>query len=231
MRDPRLFADRTEAGRALAAAVAAHLGQAGRRGRPLVLALPRGGVPVGFEVARMIDADLDVIVARKIGAPWQPELGIGAVAEDGPPIFNRAMLRELRLDAGQLEPLVQRERAEVRRRLGRYRGDRPPPDLSNRTVIVVDDGLATGATARAALAAAREKQPARLMFAAPVCAADSAAALRAETDAVICVRAPAGFQAVGRWYADFGQLSDAEVERLLTMAWGAGMAGRFGSCA
>jgi predicted phosphoribosyltransferase len=224
MADPPTFVDRTQAGRALGAAVARHLIDAGRRDRPIVLALPRGGVPVGYEVARAIGADLDLIVARKIGAPWQPELAVGAVGEYGPPIVNTGLLRRTGLGERQLVQLVKRERAEVARRLRRYRGRRPRADVSNRTVIVVDDGLATGATARAALAAVREREPAYLVFAAPVCASDSAVALRPYADAVLCLVAPDDLYAVGLWYADFAQVSDVEVTRLLTAAWAADVA-------
>jgi predicted phosphoribosyltransferase len=212
------FANRSDAGRALGVVVAEHLRATGLQDRPLVLALPRGGVPVGYEVARMIAADLDVIVARKIGVPGQPELAIGAVAEDGPAIFNTTLVHRVGLGQRDLAEMAQRERAEVARRLGRYRGDRPPPEVSNRTVIVVDDGLATGATARAALAAVRPRDPTYLVFAAPVCAGDSAAGLRTLADAVLCVRVPDELYAVGLWYDDFTQVPDEEVERLLAPA-------------
>jgi putative phosphoribosyl transferase len=215
------FANRSEAGRSLGTVIADRLERSGLRDRPLVLALPRGGVPVGYEVAGMIGADFDVIVARKIGLPGQPELAIGAVAEDGPPIFNTTMVQRMGLGQPELEGLVQRERAEVARRLKRYRGDRPPPEVSGRTVIVVDDGLATGATARAALAAVRAQAPAYLVFAAPVCAGDSAAGLRSLADAVVCVLVPDELYAVGLWYDDFTQVSDQEVERRLPAARGA----------
>ena len=212
------FANRSEAGRTLGTVVAEHLQATGRQDRPLVLALPRGGVPVGYEVARMIAADLDVMVARKIGAPGQPELAIGAVAEDGPAIFNTTLVHRVGLDQRDLEAMAKRERSEVARGLRRYRGDRPPPEVSNRTVIVVDDGLATGATARAALAAVRPRDPAYLVFAAPICAGDSASGLRTLADAVLCVRIPDELYAVGLWYDDFTQVPDEEVERLLAAA-------------
>jgi putative phosphoribosyl transferase len=214
------FANRSEAGRRLGTVIADRLERTGHQDRPLVLALPRGGVPVGYEVARMIGADFDVIVARKIGVPGQPELAIGAVAEDGPPIFNTTMVRRIGLSERELGRMVQRERAEVARRLQRYRGDRPPPEVSDRTVIVVDDGLATGATARAALAAVRAQGPAYLIFAAPVCAGDSAAGLHSLADAVLCVLVPDELYAVGLWYDDFTQVSDEEVERRLPAARG-----------
>jgi len=217
-RDRRGFVDRVEAGRILAALVAKRLrfdeALVGTH-RPLVLALPRGGVPVAVEVARAIDGDLEVIVARKIGVPWQPELAVGAVVENGPPIVNTSLLRGLGIGDPHLAAMIERERAEVRRRVRRYRGERPAPEVTGRAVVVVDDGLATGATARAALAAVRVHRPAYLAFAAPVCAADSAAALRDRADAVVCAIAPSHLYAVGQWYGDFSQTSDEEVRQLM----------------
>ncbi|HEU4422668.1 MAG TPA: phosphoribosyltransferase family protein [Pilimelia sp.] len=213
----RIFANRDDAGRALAAKVVARLGDLASQ-RPAVLALPRGGVPVARHVADALDADLDVVVARKIGLPWQPELGIGAVTADGPARFDHDLLRRLGLDPRALAPVVERERAEARRRLQRYRGDRPPPPITGRPVIVVDDGLATGVTARAALRDLRTHRPAWLVFAAPVCARSSAAALTAEADDLISVQQPADFHAVGAWYDDFAQLTDDDVERQLAAA-------------
>lgn len=213
------FANRAEAGRLLGERVAAYLNRLGPQRRPpLVLALPRGGVPVALEVARAIGGELDVVVARKIGMPGHPEFGIGAVTEDGPAIFNQGVLRQAGLTEQDLAGAVAAERAEVARRLRRYRGDRPPPDVGGRVVIVVDDGLATGVTAAAALRALRQRGPEQLIFAAPVCADDSVDALAAIADAVICVRRPRRFRAVGEWYADFSQLSDDEVEALLASA-------------
>ncbi len=219
MSRPELFADRTEAGRALAGKVVEHLSRAGYAGRPLVAALPRGGVPVGLEVARAVDGDLDVVVARKIGLPWQPELGVGAVTAAGPTVLDRRLLAQVRLPEHQLQAAIDRERAEVHRRLRRYRGDRPPPVVAGRMVIVVDDGLATGVTARAALASLHAQRPAQLVFAAPVCAPGAATVLGREADAVICVQSPAGFRAVGQWYKDFAQLDDEQVVQLLARAW------------
>jgi putative phosphoribosyl transferase len=204
------FADRREAGRRLAERVAA----AGLKD-PLVLALPRGGVPVGYEVARELGAELDVVVARKVGVPWRQELGAGAVCADGPPVFDAGVLQLSRLTPAELEPVVERERAEARRRLQRYRGDRPPRSVKGRSVVVVDDGLATGVTARAALAELRRRDAAHLTFAAPVCAAEPAAHLYGEADLVICAHRPNDFIAVGRWYVDFTQVTDAEVVELL----------------
>jgi putative phosphoribosyl transferase len=215
--DTEIFRDRAEAGAILGAEVATHLSSTGVPGRPLVLALPRGGVPVGREVARAVDGDLDVVVARKIGMPGQPEYGIGAVTADGPPMFG-PHVHNVDLTGPEITTTIAAEQAEARRRLGRYRGDRPPPDVAGRTVIVVDDGVATGVTALAALRHLREQQPQRLIFAAPVCAPDTATTLGKEADAVICTRTPHNFAAVGSWYEDYRQLEDDDVEAILTEA-------------
>ncbi|MCP2262559.1 putative phosphoribosyltransferase [Streptoalloteichus tenebrarius] len=185
---------------------------------PVVLGLPRGGVPVAFEIARALGAPLDVVVARKIGAPFQPEFGVGAVTVDGPPIYDTASLAMLRLRAEDLRDVCERERAEARRRLELYRAGRRGVPLAGRDVLVVDDGLATGVTARAALRGLREERPLRLVFTAPVCAPDSASALRSEADLVLCAAEPVDFRAVGRWYQDFGQTTDEEVLDLLDQA-------------
>jgi putative phosphoribosyl transferase len=205
-----LYADRRSAGRVLAeSCVSMDLPD------PVVLALPRGGVPVGLPVARALGAPFDVYVARKIGLPWRPELGVGAVAEDGQAVFDHLLLRQVGLEPDDLEPVVTRERAEARRRVERYRGGRSLPPLAGRTVVLVDDGLATGATARAAFAALRPQRPGRLVFAAPVCAVEPARALASEVDAVICPHRPESFVAVGQWYGDFAQVTDDEVVALL----------------
>lgn len=180
-----------------------------------MLGLPRGGVPVAYEVAAVLGAELDVVVARKIGVPWRPELGVGAVAGDGPPVFDAGVLSLVGLRPDELDPVVETERAEVRRRLARYRGDRPPPRVAGRAVVVVDDGLATGVTARAALGALRQQGAGRLVFAAPVCAAEPARALRGAADQVLCLHCMDDFIAVGRWYDDFTQITDEEVVELL----------------
>lgn len=205
-----LFADRASAGRVLAESCAA-----ARLPDPVVLALPRGGVPVGVAVARALGAPFDVLVCRKIGLPWRTELGVGAVTEGGHAVFDHAMLRHVGLEADDLEPVVTRERAEAQRRVHRYRGDRPLPSLAGKSVIVVDDGLATGVTARAAFAALRPHGPARLVFAAPVCAADPARELESEVDVVICPHRLERFVAVGQWYGDFSQVTDEEVVDLI----------------
>ncbi|MDL4774755.1 MULTISPECIES: phosphoribosyltransferase [Thermomonosporaceae] len=207
------FTDRAEAGRVLAGRLVP-LGL----DDPVVLALPRGGVPVGYEVARRLDAPLDVLVTRKIGYPPQPELGVGAVAEGGGPVFDAGLLRRLGLGEDDLAGTLAAERAELDRRVRAYRGDRPLPGLAGRPVIVVDDGLATGGTARAALRAVRAGGPARLVLAVPVGAAGTVRDMEAEADTVVVLAAPSDFQAVGQWFVDFRQLTDADVVAALDRA-------------
>ncbi|WP_445526050.1 phosphoribosyltransferase [Streptomyces cyslabdanicus] len=209
------FRDRAQAGRRLAERLRARY-EAGALPDPVVLALPRGGVAVAREVARALDAPLDVVVVRKIGAPSQEEYGLGAIVGDDPPLFDRRALNLLGLTEGDLAPVVERERAELHRRADRYRHGRPAPDLGGRTAIVVDDGLATGSTARAALRHVRRRAPARTVLAVPVGAPDAVRALRAEADELICLHQPLTFTAVGVWYDDFEQLTDEEVLRALT---------------
>ncbi|MFC7985964.1 phosphoribosyltransferase [Streptomyces sp. NPDC057336] len=183
--------------------------------RPVVLALPRGGVPVAAEVAQALGAPLDVLVARKIGLPGRPETGIGAVVGDDPPLFDQRALEMLGLTEDRLAPDVARERDELRRRTLLYRGHRSAPDVRDRTVIVVDDGLATGATARAALRHLRPLRPGRLILTVPVGAPETAAEMRSEADDVVCLRQPPDFRAVGLWYDDFDQVDDEEVVEAL----------------
>lgn len=208
-----LFEDRGDAGRQLAERLAPYAEE-----RPMVFALPRGGVPVGKEVSRFLGAPLEVIVSRKLGAPGQPEFGIGAVAPGGVRVLNERAVRALGIEEGYLEMISTRELAEAERRLKLFRGDRPYPDLEGRTAILVDDGLATGVTARAALLALRRMNPRRLVLAVPVCAVQTAELLRPETDDLICLLAPANLEAVGLWYRNFEQTSDEEVVRLLEEA-------------
>jgi putative phosphoribosyl transferase len=207
------FRDREHAGRLLAAKL-----ERLREERPVVLGLPRGGVPVAFEVARVLDAELDVMVVRKVGAPGSPEYAIGAVAEAGALYVRSEALVELGLGKEELAALAQREAEEVARRVRAYRGERRMTELGGRTAIVVDDGVATGATAHAAARAARAYGAARVVLAAPVIAAASLADLRADFDEVIAVDTPEPFYAVGLWYERFSQVPDAEVLRCLGRA-------------
>lgn len=204
------FANRRQAGQELAARF---LGGSGDRDLTdtVVLALPRGGVPVAAEVADALHAPLDLLVVRKIGVPGNPELGIGAIVGEEPPLFDRMGLIALGLSEDALGPHIDRERRELRRREELYRRGRPAPRVQGRRVIVVDDGLATGITARAALRHLRRQAPARLVLAVPVGAPDTVAALRDEADEIVCLYRPRHLDAVGRWYADFRQITDDEV--------------------
>jgi putative phosphoribosyl transferase len=204
------FRDRADAGRRLAA----ELGRLGLTDA-VVLALPRGGVPVAAEVAAALHVPLDVFVTRKVGAPGQPELGIGAVAEGGEVVANRSALHAIGLGLAELEALADAERAEVERRVRRYRGGSPLPEVAQRDVVVVDDGLATGVTAEAALQALRARRPRRLVLAAPACAPDTAARLAPLADDLVCVLKPRDFYAVGQCYEDFTQTTDEEVLAIL----------------
>lgn len=208
-----IFVDRKEAGIQLAEPLLQY-----RNENPIVLALPRGGVPVGYEVAYALGAELDVIVARKIGAPFQPEYGIGAIAPGGVRVLDEASVRILRISESYIEKVVAEETVELERRIRRYRGDRPPPVVEGRTVLLVDDGIATGRTAQAAILSLRKQNPRRMVLAAPVCAQETANELRRLVEDAVFLMTPVFFEAVGRWYDDFRQVSDEEVVALLERA-------------
>jgi putative phosphoribosyl transferase len=207
------FHDRQEAGHQLAALL-----QRYREKDPIVLALPRGGVPVGYEVARALSAPLDVIVVRKLGAPQCPEYAIGAIAEGGAVFIEPSAVAEAEIDEAELSAVAEKEAVELERRVRLYRGDRPFPGVRGRTVILVDDGIATGRTARAAIRAVRELQPLRLVLAAPVVASETALVLRTEVDDLVYIHAPERFIAVGIWFERFEQTTDEEVVSLLAQA-------------
>ena len=205
------FRDRAEAGIALAA----RLGEYAGRPDVLVLALPRGGVAVGFEVARALRLPLDVLVVRKLGVPGHSELAMGAIASGGARVVSDDVIRALGIPGTAIDAVIERELHELARRERAYRGERPAPDVRGRTVLVVDDGLATGSTMRAAIASLRQQGAARIVVAAPVGAAETCAELEDDADEVVCLHAPADFWAVGAWYEDFSQTSDDEVSELL----------------
>ena len=206
----RVFRNRVDAGAQLAERLAAYQGQ-----DVLVLGIPRGGVPVAAEVAHQLGAELDVLVARKLGARFQPELAIGAVTANGGRYLNQDLIEQTGVSAAELEAITAAEMAEAHRRQARFRGRRPAPRIAGRTVILVDDGLATGATMRAAVRSVRQRHPARLVVAVPVGAAETCAALREEADEVIAVYEPELFLAVGLYYRDFSPPEEAEILRLL----------------
>jgi len=209
-----VFHDRVDAGEQLARALR-HL----RTTNPIVLGIPRGGVPVAYEVARALDAELDVVVARKLGAPRRPELAIGAVAADGTTCLNQELLVSVGVDDEELAQMLAARRAEAQHREQRFRAGRPPLQLAGRTVIVVDDGLATGATMRAALRMIRKQQPKQLVAAVPVGAPETCVSIAHEVDELICPQRPEPLFSVGEHYRIFGQTSDKEVERLLRVSW------------
>ena len=211
-----LFRDRLDAGRQLAE----RLTEYADRPDVCVLALPRGGVPVAFEVARALHAPLDLFLVRKLGLPGHEELAMGAIASGGVRVLNEDLVRTLRVPQEDIDAVAAAEQRELERREHEYRDDRPAPDVRGRTVILVDDGLATGSTMRAAVAALRRQLPARIVVAVPVGAAETCADFSGEADEVVCARTPAPFHAVGLWYGDFAQTSDEEVRDLLGMAAG-----------
>jgi predicted phosphoribosyltransferase len=208
------FRNRQHAGRVLAQA----LGGYASAPDPTVLALPRGGIPVAYEVAQALHAPLDVLVVRKLGVPGHEEYAMGAIAGGGDQVLDRQLVDALGIGAKEVDEVVRAEQRELERRERAYRGDRPAPGLHGRTVILVDDGLATGATMRVAVRAVRRQAPASVVAAAPVASPEARALLRGEADDVVCPEIPDSFLGVGRWYLDFSQTGDEEVCRLLEQA-------------
>ena len=207
-----IFADRYQAGQELASSLSRF-----RHENPIIIALPRGGVPIGYEVALALDAPLEVVVSRKLGAPFAPEFGFGAIAP-GARVVDATSVSMLGLSSAEVEAIVAKQTKELQRREALFHGTVSPIDVSGRTVIVVDDGLATGVTARAAIASLRTRSPKKIIFAAPVCAPDSADTLRELADEVICISEPPGFASVGTWYENFAQTTDEEALELLEKA-------------
>lgn len=212
--EPPRFRDRVHAGQVLASKLTKYGGRPDVR----VLALPRGGVPVAYEVARALGAPLDVFLVRKLGVPGHRELAMGAIASGHVRVLNRDIVGQLGIPPEVIDRVAALEEQELARRERAYRGDRPPLDLRNQTVILVDDGLATGATMRAAVAALRQQGPARIVVAVPAAAAETCAAIAEEVDEIVCAETPRPFYAVGLWYEDFGETTDEEVRRLLGSA-------------
>jgi putative phosphoribosyl transferase len=211
-----MFQNRTEAGRKLASKLLAYCGQPD----VLVLALPRGGVPVGAEIARALHAPVDVFVVRKLGVPWNPELAMGAVATGGVRVLEEETVQSLAISREEIAKVAAGEEIELERREQAYRGGRIPPLIAGKKVILVDDGIATGSTMRAGVAALRKLQPARIVIAAPVASRAACAMLRRVADEVVCAIEAEDFFAIGEWYEDFTQLSDKDVQDLLGNASG-----------
>lgn len=208
------FRDREDAGRRLGERLRGY-----RDEDPVIFALPRGGVPVGYEISRALEAPLDIFVSRKLGAPGHEEFGIGAVAQGGVRILNEEAIEALSIPEEYIERVSAEETGEIERRLNLLRGkERPEPEVGGRTAILVDDGLATGVTARAAVEALRLREPRRLVLAVPVCAAQTAQTLRSEVDELVCLETPSELMAIGFWYEDFYQVPDEEVVELLENA-------------
>lgn len=216
---PEPLPDRRAAGERLAIRLLEYRDQ-----EPVVLALPRGGVPVGYEIARRLGAPLDVLIVRKVGAPSNPEYGLGAVVEGGTRYLDEPRVRAAGLTMRDLQPTIARELAEVARRAREFRGDRKPVEVQGRSVILVDDGVATGGTVLAVLRALRSRQPRRIVLALGVAPEDTVARLRKEVDDLVVLLVPRVFFAVGEWYHRFSQVSDAEVRTLLERAWATSVA-------
>jgi putative phosphoribosyl transferase len=209
-----LFRDRAHAGQVLAK----RLKRIAAPSQPLVLGLPRGGVPIAFEIARELGADLDIFLVRKLGVPGQEELAMGAIASGGAKVLNEALIRRLRISSEEISEIVAREEREIVRREALYRAGLPPLPIESRVVVLVDDGLATGASMLAAVHAVRQHNPTSVTIAVPVAAKDACEDLRREADEIICAFSPEPFYAVGAWYEDFSQTTDGEVRRLLQHA-------------
>ncbi|HEY9687015.1 MAG TPA: phosphoribosyltransferase [Coleofasciculaceae cyanobacterium] len=208
------FEDRTDAGKQLAKALKGY-----RTENMIVLALPRGGVPVGYEVAQALNVPLDVLVVRKLGVPGQDELAMGAIGPGGVVVLNEEVIRMLQIPPETIDRIIAKQYTEIERRLQSFRGDRPFPNLNGKTVVIVDDGLATGSTALAAVQTVLTQNPTKVILAVPVCAPESAARLRPSINDLICLEQPPDFMAVGYWYRDFRQTTDTEVTELLNNLW------------
>ncbi len=209
-----IFQDRTDAGQRLAV----RLKKYANRPDVLVLALPRGGVPVAYEVAKQLGAPLDIFLVRKLGVPGHEELAMGAIASGDVRVINEDIVSYLRIPEEVIDSIAEREQQELERREQSYRVDRPPPDLNGRVVILIDDGLATGSTMRAAAAALRKQDPARIVVAVPVSSPETCNEFRSEVDEIVCAVTPEPFRGVGMWYHDFSQTTDEEVRELLERA-------------
>lgn len=210
------YRDRTDAGKRLGRELA------GRNlpGEILVLGLPRGGVPVAAEVAKTLKAPLDVVIVRKLGVPWQPELAMGALAGGSPPVLDGTIIRALNISKSEVDAAIARETAEIARREKAYRAGHPAPEVQGKTVILVDDGVATGSTMEAGLRSLRGSHPGRLVVAIPVASSEACRLLAEEADDLVCLATPDHFEAVGQWYEDFTQVTDEEVRQLLKQRGG-----------
>lgn len=205
-----IFENRSSAGKKLAEKLKKYQNK-----NVIVLALPRGGVPVGYEIAKLLASPFDIIVSRKIGAPQNPELGIGAISENNVSLINKRIVSLLNISQNQIENTIKKEKKELARRIRLYRNKRNLPDLSGKTVILVDDGLATGVTAQAAIRSIKKLKPEKIIFAAPVCAHESVKQLKLDVNDIVCLYTPSVLQAIGIYYKNFQQVTDQEVVRLI----------------